>query len=61
MESFLNVEEAYSLCIEVVAGIAQLMRAEELYEAKVKSLYELIEGCLAAHHFYRFVAFLALD
>lgn len=26
-ESFLNIEEAYSLCIEVVAGIAQLMRA----------------------------------
>jgi cytidylate kinase len=32
-----------------------------LYEAKIKSLYELIEGCLSTHHFYRFVAFLALD
>jgi hypothetical protein len=26
-EIFLNVEEVYSLCIEIVAGIAQFMRA----------------------------------
>lgn len=27
-EAFLNAEEVYSLCIEIVAGIAQFMRAE---------------------------------
>jgi hypothetical protein len=60
-ERYLNVEEVYSLSLEIVAAVAQLLTAGELYEKKVKSLFELLESYLSIHHFYRFIAFLALD
>ncbi len=58
---YLNVEEVYSLCLEIVSGIAQFLKAEELYEHKIKSLIQLFESCFSLHHFYRFIGLLALD
>ena len=49
------------MCLEIITGVAQLLKVEELPEIKIKSIYEKLEMYLNTHHFYRFIAYLALD
>ena len=60
-ERYMNVEEVSFLSLGIVEAICEILEPGGLYENKIKSLYERLDSYLSIHHFYRFLAFLALD
>ena len=55
----LRTDSIYPSCLELANAIAQLLKDDQ--KERKDALFELIEGHLSNHHFYRFVAYAALN